>query len=110
MIDYIKEISKAYLIGDKEELTKFIVDNPAIINLLLEAQKQIRKYFPQEKLSLDVSLAYKDTEWERLEIIVYVDANNSDKALNQLSQFDKDWWLDNCSGIGLKLFIGLDFE
>ncbi|RUT10265.1 hypothetical protein DSM106972_007600 [Dulcicalothrix desertica PCC 7102] len=110
MSDHIQRISKAYLIEDKEKLTQFIVNNQEIVSLLLECQKQIRTYFPQGKLTLNVSPEYEHTEWERLEIFIYVDANNSDEAYDKLSQFDDDWWLDNSSGIGLKLFIGLEFE
>jgi hypothetical protein len=107
---YIRQISQAYLVEDEKKLTQFIVENSEIVNLLLEAQKHIRKYFLQEKLTLNVSPEYEHTEWERLEISIYVDGNNVDEALNKLSQFDNDWWLNNSSGIGLKLYIGLEFE
>jgi hypothetical protein len=107
----IRRIKKNYVVDNENKLTQFIVKNPEVITLLLEAQKQIRKYFPQERLTLSVSLEYEHTEWERLEISIFIEnSENFDEAFDRLSQFDHGWWLDNSSGIGLKLYIGLEFE
>lgn len=106
----IQQIGRFYLIEDENQLIEFVSRNPEIVTLLLEAQKQIRKYFPQERLVLNVSSDSDYIEWERVKIFIYVGVNDVDEASDKLSQFDNDWWLDNCSGIGLKLYIGLEFE
>jgi hypothetical protein len=106
----IPEVAKLYSIEDERELSQFVAKNPDIVTLLLEVHQQIRKYFPHEHLALKVSSDYEYPDWEKLVLSVHTDVNYSDEASIKLSEFDENWWLEASSGIGLKLYIGLEFE
>ncbi|MBD2778710.1 hypothetical protein [Iningainema tapete] len=106
----IRRIGKVFSIENEKEFAQFVLKNSEMVSLLLEAQKQIRKYFQHEKLSLKVSSDYEYPEWEKLVLSICTDVKCSDEAFNKLSVLDETWWLEASSGIGLNLYIGLEFE
>ncbi len=108
--DSIQQVAQLYLVEDEQELVSFLTKDSEVITLLIEAHKQIRKYFDQEKLVLKVTHYYELAEWEKLAILIFASVNNLDEAERKLQGLDENWWIDASSGVGMKLYIGLEFE
>lgn len=108
--DSIQQVTQLYLVEDEQEVGSFLAKSPEVIALLIEAHNQIRKYFEQEKLALKVNHNYELPEWEKLAIFIFASVNNLDEAERKLLELDENWWIDASSGVGMKLYIGLEFE
>lgn len=108
--DKFSKISKFYTIENILDVNRFLENHANLIDVMLEAYPQIRKYFPTEKLRLKLYIDPESSEWEYLIISICVSSESVDEALNQLEEFDENWWIDASSGVAVNLCIHLDFE
>ncbi|HLP90653.1 MAG TPA: hypothetical protein VK184_18990 [Nostocaceae cyanobacterium] len=112
LISYnLRRIAKLYTFQaeHEKEIYDFINQHPGLIDLVSEAHPQIRNYFPNEKLTLEVVTDYEDPDWKKL--VIYIWSNCSDnEASKKLRNFNQNWWLDASGGVGLNLCIDLEFE
>ncbi|MCE2720188.1 MAG: hypothetical protein ACK5RY_07850 [Dolichospermum sp.] len=108
--DKFSKISKFYTIENILDVNRFLENHANLIDVILEAYPQIRKYFPTEKLRLKLYIDPESSEWEYLIISICVSSESVDEALNQLEEFDENWWIDASSGVAVNLCIHLDFE
>jgi hypothetical protein len=108
--DNFSKISKFYTIENILDVNRFLENHANLIDVMLEAYPQIRKYFPTEKLRLKLYIDPESSEWEYLIISICVSSESVDEALNQLEEFDENWWIDASSGVAVNLCIHLDFE
>lgn len=108
--DNFSKISKFYTIENILDVNRFLENHANLIDVILEAYPQIRKYFPTEKLRLKLYIDPESSEWEYLIISICVSSESVDEALNQLEEFDENWWIDASSGVAVNLCIHLDFE
>ncbi len=108
--DKFSKISKFYTIENILDVNRFLENHANLMDVILEAYPQIRKYFPTEKLRLKLYIDPESSEWEYLIISICVSSESVDEALNQLEEFDENWWIDASSGVAVNLCIHLDFE
>ena len=98
------KIANLFNIRDPKILT-FIASDSGLTNLLIEANKQIRKWFPSENLRLD----FIDDIPSRLELSIFVSLNDYE-AFSKFDEFNEKWWFP-CSKQATKyLFIVLGFQ
>lgn len=107
--DKILGLGKHYIFRDSQEVASFLAENPSLFPLLAAAYSEIRKYFPREKLFLEM---VSDPEGrDRKELVLYIHTNfSAEDALYKLGQFDDDWWLDASTEAMGKLCIHVEFE
>ena len=87
------------------KILAFIASDSDLTNLLIEANKQIRKWFPSENLRLD----FIDDIPSRLELSIFVSLNDYE-AFSKFDEFNEKWWFP-CSKQATKyLFIVLGFQ
>ncbi|MBE9218099.1 hypothetical protein [Dolichospermum flos-aquae] len=103
-------VSKFYTIENILAVNRFLQNHANLIDVILEAHPQIRKYFPTEKLRLKLYIDPESSEWEYL--IIYVCANPEfiSEAFNKLREFRKNWWREASLGVAVNLSIDLEFE
>ncbi|HLO88448.1 MAG TPA: hypothetical protein VK203_26055 [Nostocaceae cyanobacterium] len=108
-LNKFNQISELYTIEKNQEVYDFINQHTGLIDLALEAHPQIRKYFPEEKLTLEVVTDYEYPDWKTLVISIWSN-HYSDEVSQKLHDFEQNWWLDASGGVGVNLCITLEFE
>ncbi|MBD2388103.1 hypothetical protein [Cylindrospermum sp. FACHB-282] len=108
--DILRKISQIYTIEDTFVVGRFLHKHSTLIDVLLEAHPQIRKYFPLEKLRLKLYVDPESPQWEKLVLSICATPESVDEALNKLDEFDQEWWIDASLGVAVNLCINLDFE
>ena len=97
-------ISSLFNIRDSKILA-FIASDSDLTNLLIEANKQIRKWFPSENLRLD----FIDDIPSKLELSISVSLSDYE-AFSKFDEFNEKWWFP-CSKQATKyLLIVLGFQ
>jgi hypothetical protein len=112
LISYkLGRISKLYTVQQEQEqeVDDFINQHTGLIDLVLEAHPQIKNYFPEEKLTLEVVTDYEYPDWKTLVISIWSN-HYSDEVSQKLHDFEQNWWLDASGGVGVNLCITLEFE
>ena len=87
------------------KILAFIASDSDLADLLIETNKQIRKWFPSENLRLD----FIDDIPSKLELSISVSLNDYE-AFSKFDEFNENWWFP-CSKQATKhLFIVLGFQ
>jgi hypothetical protein len=102
------DIRDLFVIKDPKVLT-FIGSNLGLINLLTEANQQIRKWFPSEELRLDFSDNSGVSAWIKLELCILTTLHE-DEAFLRFDQFNEKWWFSCLDEAAKDLFIVLKFK
>lgn len=105
----LNEITKKYIIHNKEEVSDFLYRHQELFLILLEAEKKIKEYFFNGQLSLKIITDPEIANWETLMITIHTQLE-VDQAFDRLKQLDNDWWLDVFAQVGNKLNIHIDFD
>jgi hypothetical protein len=106
----LSKIGFFYRVENVIDVHRFLQKHSNLIDVLLEAHPQIRKYFPTEKLRLKLYVDPESPQWEKLVLSICASAESVDQALNQLDELDENWWIDASLGVAVNLCIHLDFE
>ena len=86
------ELWNKYRLNKPFEILDFLSKNPEVKSFLFEAYDEIRKYFPEGELVLDIMEYPEDSEPT---LLVLIETQLSpDEALKRLDEFDKHWWLE----------------
>ena len=107
----IAKLSKIYELREPLNTLRFIIKYPGIWSLLFEAHLEIRKYFLDEKLVLEVISDTESSSWQKLVISIFT-KKSTDEAFNRLNLLDENWWLDAAMSnpVGNQLSLGVEFE
>jgi hypothetical protein len=90
------------------EVFEFIEENPFLISLLKEADWEIPKYFPSDKLILEV---ITDSEINDKELFILIQTDLEQKeAHHKLNSLDEEWWIDASLYSHNKLCIQVEFR
>jgi hypothetical protein len=105
----LDKIYKKYIVDNQEEVSDFLYKHQELFLIVLEAEKKIKQYFLNDKLSLKIITDPEIANWENLIIIIQTKLD-VDQAFDKLKQLDNDWWLDVFYLVGNKLNIHIDFD
>jgi len=87
-------LSNLYTIPNKIDVDSFLAKHPKLIDFALKAAAQVKKYFSNEILSLEVVSDPEIPDYE--EISVYIETSlNAEDAFQRLSEFDEQWLLES---------------
>ena len=87
------------------KILDFIASDSGLTSLLIEANKQVRKWCPSENLSLD----FIDEMPSKLELSISVSLDDNE-VFSKFDKFNENWWFP-CSKEATKhLFIVLGFQ
>jgi hypothetical protein len=101
-------LKKAYNIPNSADVAVFLDKHPGLADFVLEAAKHIRKYFPYEKLSLEVVSDPEMGEDEELFSYILTSLSVED-ALQKLNNFDEQWFLNQLDRTGGLFNFNLKF-
>lgn len=105
----IHQITDKYTLLEPANVLAYLTQHKNLTFALLEAEKQIRKIFLHEKLTLKVGHDPEISQPEKLWIIINT-RPDADTAFDQLKQLDQDWWLDASDLVNNDLEIHIDFD
>ena len=97
-------IASLFNIRDSKILA-FIASDSDLNNLLIEANKQIRKWFPSENLRLD----FIDDIPSKLELSIFVSLDDNE-VFSKFDEFNENWWFPCSKQATKSLFIVLGFQ
>jgi hypothetical protein len=105
----IHQITDKYTLLEPTSILAYLTQHKNLTFALLEAEKQIRKIFPHEKLTLKIGHDPEISQPEKLWIIINTQLN-ADTAFDKLKQLDQNWWLDASDLVNNDLEIHIDFD
>ncbi|TVP60412.1 MAG: hypothetical protein EA343_17500 [Nodularia sp. (in: Bacteria)] len=106
----LSEISSHYTIDNFVAILRFLRKHQNMIEVLLEANHEIRKYFSLEKLRLKLYIDPESSQWEYLILSICASPDSVDEALDKLDQFENNWWSDASFGVATNICINLEFD
>ncbi len=105
----VQFVQSFYIFREPGAVLRFLERNKFLPPLLVDAYREIRKYFPDSQIFLEVDTDPENRNDQQL--VVFIATNLSPKAaLQKLKQFDEDWWLDALDRAQRKLCINVEFE
>lgn len=107
--NFMNTIQDQYILENDDEIWEYLEQKKELIPTLLEAEKQIRKFFLDEKLSLKIIYDPEIVNWKQLMIFIHTKLD-VDKAFDKLKLLDHNWWLDVYYNVGNDLEIHIDFD
>ncbi|MEG3850326.1 peptidase [Microcoleus sp. herbarium19] len=93
LIADFNKIRSLYTVEEPLETFKLIIEQEAIVSLILEAHSKIRELFPAERLGLEVKTDPEIANWRSLWITIYTKLE-VEEAFEKLKILDRTWWLD----------------
>ncbi len=105
----LKTLQEEYIFrNDWRDIWNFLKKYPSLPSVLLEAYRNLMKYFPNNPpVFLSISIAPEDLSEDQLVASVAsgLDANT---AVGTLSRFAEEWWLDSLERTDGKWCITLE--
>jgi hypothetical protein len=92
----------------EEEIKNFLRDNKEIIEVLQEAKDEIKKLFQDETLYIEYEDGEEYEDGGELSLSIET-KKDVDEALEELSDFENNWWADKWIQINSKLSIDVRF-
>ena len=108
LIEAFYRLNKEYIFRNFEHTKEYISDYQFLIPTLLDCPVNIKKYFSNEKLFLEVITDPMDNE-ETLALYISTTLD-AEKAVEKLETFDDEWWLEFSSKTFGKLVIDVEFR
>lgn len=105
----LQAVQEQFLFGnDQAEVSQFLQRYPFLVTLLLEAHRNIMKYFPgNSQVYLTVATDPEDLSADQLVVSIATDLD-PEQATNALDGFDEQWWLKSLRSMQGKLCITLE--
>ena len=103
----MSELGRDFEIPDEEDIQAFLGRYPNVGSLLPEIRREIRKYFGDEKVNLEL---FYDPEWEDDDPPLFLNIQThfgAGEALTRLKQFDHDWWLERLKQTKAPLVVSI---
>lgn len=97
-----------FSLRNQEEVKSFLVEHPSLISVLRETQIEIRHFFPQAQIFLEVVSDPEDSAIVQLGILIRSDLN-PEAVYQQLQEFEENWWLDNLDRAKGAILVNLEF-
>ncbi len=103
-----KRLQSLYSIKEFQVVDFFLNHYPFLVQILIEAYDALRKFFPEDKLRLEYRIDPEVSDDEKL--LLYVETRAPvEETLEQLDEFEEEWWIDNLSRADNKLLIDVEF-
>jgi hypothetical protein len=103
----IEQLDQYYVFEEKERVISFIEQNPALLDLLLEAPAQIKRFFPNAPIILRLRPDYDNPGKGELWIYIQNDEDDPD-GVDKLKELSEQWWLDAAGSFGFLVGLNLD--
>lgn len=96
----LPELEDLYTFRNPVAVRRFLLHHPHLIDLLLEAHPYLAKSFGQDpQVALEVVHDREVADWTQL-VAYIVTSLPVDQALDELDEFDDEWFLDQVDQAG----------
>lgn len=104
----LHKLEEMYSFRDAPEVQRFLCTHPHLIDVLLEAQPYLEKYFGSDpEVVLEVVNDRETSSWQQL--FAYIRTSLSpDEAMAQLDKLDEAWFLDQTDRVDDLFNFSLD--
>lgn len=106
----IQTLEQLYIVKKPDAVIAYLEAETSLVPLLVDMRQQIEHYFAGSSAVLDVFDYQDQNVIERQLHISILTQLPVDEALDRLSKFDTNWWLDKARRIQRKLSIDVDFQ
>jgi hypothetical protein len=101
-------LEQLFSIRNPGEVRQFLVGNPELLSLVIEASIVGRRFFGERPPVLDIAV---DPESDRVGVTIFFGVSEEpDQALARLEQFDEAWWLDNMNRAAHLLSVSIEYS
>jgi len=102
-------LDRSYTFRDREDVTAFLVEHPALPDLLVEASSRIARLFPlPQPLALEVFHNIEEED-EGILFIVVPTKLVPDEALRLLDRLEDDWLIDAVRRTGGRFNVNTEY-
>src|SRR5687768_182782 len=102
-------LEAVFMLQDRKRVLAFLEQHSSLQPLILEAHDEIRKYFPDSPLTLEV-LADPEFPANPQLVLYIVTRLHADEALGVLDQLDETWWFGAMHRAGDQFSINLQYQ
>jgi hypothetical protein len=102
----IETLSPCFNFRNMDRVLGYLMSHQFILPLLKDCYQNLRKYFEDDSLFLEVIHDPMDNDDHLLLSIKITDVS---KALDRLNQFDDDWWVNTSPKASGNLIIDVEF-
>jgi hypothetical protein len=104
----LMRVEKLFSLRNSQAICSFLERNGFLIPLLIEANIEIKKHFPDSRLYLDL---ISDPEVDERQLFLYICTNLTPReARPNLNRLDNDWWLAALDRARGKLCVSLEYQ
>jgi len=86
-------IVQNYIVVGRDEVLEFVTQHPFLVPLLKAIPGQLKTYFSDARLYLEVSYDPEIPDYEKLVVFISPDAYAPEQAFDLFKQFKYGWWL-----------------
>src|SRR5579859_7286475 len=104
---FYPNLENLYIFREANEVTSFLQENPFLLPLLQDARIQIKRYFPDSDVVLEVVIDPEIMGDKELVAFIVVE-KNAEEASQALDRFDEEWWMNALHKAEDKLCITLE--
>ncbi len=97
-----------FQLRDAGSVLEFVENDPSLVGLLLEAREQIRQWFPDAVIFVEVENDPDTITHHRL-IVSIGTLLDAPETLQALEHFDRSWWLKNLDRAKGKVTVTVEF-
>ena len=104
----MSELAQDYQFDEEEDIIAFLGRYPDVAPVLLEIRSNIRRFFDQEEVRLEV---FEDPEWPDDDPTLVVNIQTqfaSGEALDRLHRFDREWWIVQLKTVDAPLLVSFE--
>lgn len=105
------EIVKLYQQPNAARVTSFLEKNPKIVPLLVPLAAEIKRYFRDHLVGLDlvVNEDPEDPSWEELVAVIRCDIEDAEAALDLLHTLERNWWSEIAAAAEVPLHVDVEY-
>lgn len=103
------KILKLFTLRNSGETFSFLIKNDFLLSILIDANNEIKKHFPETELLLEVVGDPDGVDPDQLFLYISTDLPPRE-ARPKLKAFYRDWWLDALGRAQGKLCISLEYQ
>lgn len=104
------ELENILKFDSKSKVTDFLLKNPKLIDIINDAIKQIRMYFPKEGLKLKVEFDPEIEYDSGILFLLIVTKKEPKEVIGLLDEFNEKWWFEVKLKTDQKLIIEEEYE
>ena len=90
----ILKLSNIIGFDSPQEITDFLLQNPELIGIINDTIKQIRAYFPKEKLKLKMELDPEIESDSGILFLLIVTKKEPEEVIELLDELNEKWWFE----------------